>query len=58
VWADLLSRPFDVIPKRLIKDGEVMGSYYKFDDDSTMEIYIPGRRKITYRKNSFLRKVR
>jgi len=41
VWADLLSRPFDVIPKRLIKDGEVMGSYYKFDDDSTMEIYIP-----------------
>jgi hypothetical protein len=41
VWADLLSRPYDVAPRKLVKDCTVMGDYYTCADDSSMEIYIP-----------------
>ena len=41
VWADLLSRPYDVAPRKLVKDCTVMGDYYTCADDSSMEIYVP-----------------
>ena len=41
VWADLFSRPYDVSPRKLVKDTTVMGDYYTVADDNSMEIYVP-----------------